>query len=63
MKRLFLIMMRYNLALDRYCGEVSGNRPWVADCIQRIAAIDRELDLLERLSVICRLDPEGKEAV
>jgi hypothetical protein len=47
MKRLFLILMRYNLALDRYCGEVSGNKLWVADCIKRIADIDRELDLLE----------------
>ena len=47
MKRLFLHVCRFNLCLDRYCAEVSGNLLLLSDSISRIAAIDRELDLLE----------------
>ena len=45
--KFFLHFLRFGLCIDRYLAERSGNHAFRVDSIQRIAAIDRELDLLE----------------
>lgn len=47
MIRYFLHFQRFGLCIDRYLAERSGNHAMRIDSIKRIAAIDRELDLIE----------------
>jgi hypothetical protein len=47
MKRFLLMFMRYSLEIDRYLAERSGNRAMRIDSVNRISAIDRQIDLMD----------------
>lgn len=47
MRKWFLRYMRFDTAISLYCAQMSGNKMVACIAVNELAAIDRELDMID----------------